>query len=78
MAEVQVTDEGCDARFTWEAPDDAGSDIEGYFVEVLGQDGAFHPLSDCDQGPEALSCLVPWAVFREAPYDLSDGNRIEV
>jgi hypothetical protein len=48
MAEVQVTDEGCDARFTWEAPDDAGSPIEGYLVEVLGEDGTFHALTDCD------------------------------
>jgi hypothetical protein len=78
MAEVQVTDEGCDARFTWEAPDDAGSPIEGYNVEVLGQDGTFHALTNCDQGPEALSCSVPWASFREAPYNLSDGSRLEV
>jgi hypothetical protein len=57
MAEVQVADEGCNAIFTWEAPDDAGSPIEGYLVEVLGQDGTFHALNDCsDQGPEALSC----------------------
>ena len=40
------------------APDAAGSPIEGYYVEVLGQDGTFHALTDCDQGPEALSCLV--------------------
>jgi hypothetical protein len=78
MAEVQVTDEGCNARFEWEAPDDAGSPIEGYYVEVLGQDGTFHALTDCDQGPEAHFCLVPWASLRQAPYNLSDGNRLEV
>lgn len=80
MAEVQVTDEGCNALFTWEAPDDAGSSIEGYLVEVLGQDGTFHALTDCDQGPESLSCAVPWVNFRDenGPWKLSDGNRIEV
>ena len=78
MAEVQVSDEGCDARFTWEVPDDAGSSIEEYLVEVLGQDGSFHAITDCDQGPESLECPVPWSIFREAPYSLSDDNRIEV
>jgi hypothetical protein len=63
--EVEVTDEGCNAKFTWKAPNDAGSPIEGYLVEVLSADGTFHALTDCDQGPESLSCEVPWVNFRD-------------
>jgi hypothetical protein len=44
----------------WDAPDNGGSPIIGYRVEVIGSDNEYHSLNNlCESDGENKSCLIP-------------------
>ena len=45
---------------SWVAPDDGGSPMVGYRIEVLGKDEEYHSLNNlCETDGESTGCLIP-------------------
>jgi hypothetical protein len=75
-------DHGPNVIFTWVAPDDMGSPITAYRLEIRKSDGVTfaEDLTHCDGSrepiPSALQCSVPINTLRTDPYNLPWGSSI--
>jgi hypothetical protein len=50
----------CELAMSWVAPDDGGSPMVGYRIEVLGKDEEYHSLNNlCETDGESTGCLIP-------------------
>ena len=64
---------------TWNAPNDGGSVITGYTISIRTSDEVtFLPEhTNCDMSASTdLTCTIPVAVLREAPFNLLWGSHI--
>ena len=74
-------------KLNWAAPNDGGSPITEYFVELQGKDDKFYPLEGAScVGPNkkgivsglTTSCSISIPVLFEAPYLLVDKDQIKI
>lgn len=58
---------------SWVAPDNGGSPLIGYNVQILQQDGAYSvDLTNCDMSSSTLlSCTIPVQNLLASPYSLT-------
>lgn len=80
MGSVRTAEEGCAVNISWAAPDDGGSPLTSYTIEVANRSDSFFPMrdTDCTTSVGSTSCVVPMSVFQEAPYNLSEDDLIVV
>jgi hypothetical protein len=69
----------CELAMIWTAPDDGGSPIIGFRIEVLGNDDEYHSLNNlCESDGESTNCLVPIGALYAQPYELRQDDAISV
>lgn len=81
MGTVRTANEGCAINLSWAAPDDSGSPLLSFTIEISNRAGSFFPLRETQCNADnagAASCVVPMSVFQEAPYNLSEDDLIVV
>ena len=61
----------CGMLVKWEVPDNGGSTITGFKVEVQGSDTSFYNYEGC-KGIEN-NCVITLRDLAAAPYRLNDG-----
>jgi len=77
----------CFIKLNWAAPNDGGSPITEYFVELQGKDAKFYPLEGAScVGPNkkgivsglTTSCSISIPALFEAPYLLEEKDQIKI
>jgi len=69
----------CGLRIDWPTPEDGGSPILEYNVEVQRKDGQFYRMTFCGQKPQQQThCIVPMSKLQGDPINLQKGDDILV
>ena len=82
MDQVTVTLIGTDVKIAWTPPEENGSPITAYKIEIQTQDPLAYEeeLTYCDGTSESAVtlnyCLIPMLDFSEEPFDLAQGDLI--
>jgi hypothetical protein len=65
-------------QIAWTAPDNGGSAIIGYTIEIKQSDGVFSTdLTNCNIASSIeTSCTIPVAVLKETPFSLEWGSSV--
>jgi hypothetical protein len=58
MAPASTSLDNCALQIEWTTPQDGGSDIIAYTIEILGSSKEFYPVDFCGQNAES-ACFVP-------------------
>jgi hypothetical protein len=72
--DTTTTVSGSNIIINWKAPDDNGSDITGYNVEIRQRDNRYASYTGCTGN--VFSCTVPISVLQDVPYNLAIGDSV--
>jgi len=75
---LHVSKNWCKISFSWQAPQNEGTPIGRFFIEVKNKKGEFKRVTDCGAIPSKRKCSVQMNTFTDAPFYLKAGDRIEV
>jgi hypothetical protein len=77
MVPANTSLNNCALQIDWIAPQDGGSDITGYTIEILGKSKEFYPVEFCGQNAET-DCLVQMDTLKAQPWNLVGGDLIQI
>jgi hypothetical protein len=72
---VRASSETCGVKITWNEPDNGGSPILGYTIQVENLGGVFQQVKIITEGQEAL---ISMSTLIDHPFYLDVGDRIIV
>jgi len=67
----------CSVKLTWTKPDNGGTPINSYKIEVKAKDKKFTILETCGKDAAVFGCEEKLETFGKAPYNLKVGDLIE-
>jgi hypothetical protein len=76
MLAVGTEYDNCSLMIEWIVPDDGGSAITQFDVQIKDSLGDFVSLENLCQNPRSTSCTVPMQVFQDEPYNLRKDDLI--